>query len=273
MGKNVEILKAPPRDLWQLNLIKPEQPRSRKVFQLGTELSFYQDYSWSLNPFFTVGEAIKHLDEEISKVGLVGEAWQIQEVMTNIYLLFCAVLNSIDNYIHGPTLRLPKKVAKLPLARLAHQSLVAVEWSIQSLRSSRINQARQWKEQWRPGFDAFLQAFVANALPESEELSALMDQLRPLPRRSLPADLQAEVTRIPSAYRKQDLTPFDTLALGQKFVSRFPDRQHPVLVIGLRTAGSYFAPLLRAFLRSQGYQVVDMLTVRPNTGIEQIGIY
>src|SRR6185437_4642956 len=75
--------------------------------------------------------------------------------------------------------------------------------------------------------------------------------------------------RIPSAYRKQDLTPFDTLALGQKFVSRFPDRQHPVLVIGLRTAGSYFAPLLRAFLQSQGYQVVDMVTIRPNRGLNK----
>jgi hydroxymethylpyrimidine pyrophosphatase-like HAD family hydrolase len=264
MGENLEILKPAPRGLWQLNL-----PRSRQVFQLGTELRFYQDYSWTLNPFVTVGEAVKHLDEEISKLGLVGEAWQIQEVMTNIYLLFCAVLNSIDDYIHGPTLRLPKKVAKLPLARLAQKSLVAVEWSIQSLRSSQIKQARQWKDQWRSGFDAFLQAFVANALPESEDLSALMDQLRPLPRRSLPTDLQAEVTRIPSAYRKQDLTPFDTLALGQKLVSRFPDRRHPVLVIGLRTAGSYFAPLLRAFLQSQGYQVVDMLTVRPNRGLSK----
>jgi hydroxymethylpyrimidine pyrophosphatase-like HAD family hydrolase len=269
MGKNVEILKPAPRDVWQLNPIKPGEPTSRQAFQLGTELRFYQDYSWTLNPFFTVGEAVKHLDEEISKLGLVGEAWQIHEVMTNIYLLFCAVLNSIDDYMHGPTLRLPKKVAKLPLARLAQKSLVAVELPIQSLRSSRINQARQWKEQWRSGFDAFLQAFVANALPQSEDLSALMDQLRLLPRRSLPADLRAEITRIPSAYRKQDLTPFDTLALGQKFVSRFPDRRHPVLVIGLRTAGSYFAPLLRAFLQSQGYQVVDMLTVRPNRGLNK----
>jgi hydroxymethylpyrimidine pyrophosphatase-like HAD family hydrolase len=262
------MLKPPPWDLWQLNLSKPGQPKSRKVFQLGTELRFYQDYSWTLNPFLTVGEAVKRLDAEVSKLGLVGEAWQIQEVMTNIYLLFCAVLNSIDDYIHGPAFRLPKKAAKLPLARLAQKSLAAVELSIQSLRSSRINQARQWKEQRRSGFDAFLRAFLANALPESEDRSALIDQLRPLPR-SLPADLQAEVTRIPSAYRKQDLTPFDTLALGQKFLSRFPDRRHPILVIGLRTAGSYFAPLLCAFLQSQGYRVVEVLTVRPNRGLNK----
>jgi hypothetical protein len=37
MGKNVEILKPAPRDLWQLDLIKPRQSRARKVFQLGTE--------------------------------------------------------------------------------------------------------------------------------------------------------------------------------------------------------------------------------------------
>jgi hypothetical protein len=145
MGKNVEILKLAPQDLWQLDLIEPRQPRPRKVFQLGTELRFYQDYSWILNPYFTVGEAVKHLDDEISKLGLVGEAWKTQDVMTNIYLLFCAVLNSTGDYIRGSTFRLPKKVAKLPLARLAQKSLVAVEWSLQSLRSSRINQARQWQ--------------------------------------------------------------------------------------------------------------------------------
>lgn len=253
----------------QIKLNKPGHPKSRKGFQLASELRFYEDYSWALNPFFTVGEAVKHIDEEISKLELLGEAWQVREVMTNIFLLFCAIQNSIDDYIHGPTLVLPKKVAKLPLARLAQKSLMAVEWSIGALRSSRISQAKRWKEHWRFCFDAFLKAFVANALLESEDLRALIDQLRPLSRRSLPADLQAEFARIPSAYRKQDLTPFDTLALGQKFVSRFPDRQHPVLVIGLRTAGSYFAPLLRAFLQSQGYQVVDMVTIRPNRGLNK----
>jgi hypothetical protein len=195
MGKNVEILKPAPRDLWQLDLIKPRQLRSRKIFQLGTELRFYQDYSWTLNPVFTVGEAVKHLGDAISRLGLVGEAWQIQEVMTNIYFFFYAVLDSIDDYIHGPTFCSPKKVAKLLLARLAQKSLTAVELSLQSLRSSRINQARQLNERRRSGFDSFLRSFVANALPESEELSALMDQLRSLPRRTLSADLHAKVTR------------------------------------------------------------------------------
>jgi hydroxymethylpyrimidine pyrophosphatase-like HAD family hydrolase len=36
--------------------------------------------------------------------------------------------------------------------------------------------------------------------------------------------------------------------------------------MGLRTAGSYFAPLLRSYLESQNYSDVDSLTLRPKTG-------
>src|SRR5258708_17918057 len=40
-----------------------------------------------------------------------------------------------------------------------------------------------------------------------------------------------------------------------------------MLVVGLRTSGSYFAPLLRAFLKAEGYQTVSLLTVQPNKGL------
>ena len=48
------------------------------------------------------------------------------------------------------------------------------------------------------------------------------------------------------------------LALGEKFVAAFPDREKPILVTGLRTAGSYFAFLLRAYLEAQGFEVLNV---------------
>ena len=50
-----------------------------------------------------------------------------------------------------------------------------------------------------------------------------------------------------------DLTHVDVLALGKSYVSRFPDRSQAILLVGLRTSGSYFAPLLRALFEAEGY--------------------
>jgi hydroxymethylpyrimidine pyrophosphatase-like HAD family hydrolase len=62
------------------------------------------------------------------------------------------------------------------------------------------------------------------------------------------------------------LTHFDFLPLGQRLARRCPDRSQPILLLGLRTSGSYFAPLLRAFLKAEGYAAVASLTVRPEKG-------
>jgi hydroxymethylpyrimidine pyrophosphatase-like HAD family hydrolase len=86
-------------------------------------------------------------------------------------------------------------------------------------------------------------------------------------RQPLPADLQGEYTHLPSCFRKLDLSTADVLALGRAFIARFPDRQQPVLAVGLRTAGSYFAPLFRALLKTEGYKTVDEVTFRPDKGL------
>jgi hypothetical protein len=82
----------------------------------------------------------------------------------------------------------------------------------------------------------------------------------------LPQELAAARIAVPSAFRRLDLTHWDILALAEEFVARRPDRSRPVLVIGLRTAGSYFAPLMRAFLAAAGYKNVSMVTVQPDKG-------
>ena len=56
---------------------------------------FYQSYDWCLNPYLTVGEAILHLGEELDKLSIVPDGWQIGEVATNIFLLSGGLLNCI----------------------------------------------------------------------------------------------------------------------------------------------------------------------------------
>src|SRR3989475_1649606 len=71
---------------------------------------------------------------------------------------------------------------------------------------------------------------------------------------------------------RSTLFPYTTLfrsvlELGRILITTYPDRRRPILVVGLRTAGSYFAPLLRAFLDAEGYEQADAVTIRPKKGL------
>jgi len=98
---------------------EPARPRDEPAREclLATELDFYQGYAWCLNPFPTVRETVAHLGVEIERLQARREDWQTGEVMTNVYLLSCALLNAVDEYLRGKTLRLPGPLAAMPLVR------------------------------------------------------------------------------------------------------------------------------------------------------------
>jgi len=231
---------------------------------LDTEYDFYKDYRWSLSPLLTVGDAIGRLGEELERVGKVRGRWQAAEVETNVFLLSCALLNAIDDYLCTSRLRMPAKLASVvPFAR---QAFSGIEKLVATTNRRHMRRVRQWREDLQAKLDIFLQVSATDEAPEPSTVAAAAKELRASLQQPPAPKLWARPTNINSAFRKQDLAPHDVLALGKQFVTRFPDRQRPLLVIGLRTAGSFFAPLLRAFLRSQGYQAVDIVTVRPSEG-------
>lgn len=231
---------------------------------LQTELDFYQGYEWCLNPFPTVRETVGYLRGELAKLPEPRPAWQTAEVMTNVYLLSCSLLNAMDEYLRGPTLRLPSKLAGMRLFR-------ALGWGTEKLaaipRQWRLAQVRRWRKNCRAALDVFLSVFIAEGMHDPAAVVAAgrgLAAVLPLP---LPCDLQAEHIYFPSAFRRLDLSHFDVLALGRQLVGRFPERSQPVLIVGLRTAGSYFAPLLCALLKAEGYRTVDSMTVHPVKGL------
>ena len=120
-----------------------EQPEAAQEQFLESEISFYQGYGWCLNPFPTVRETIEHLGVEINRLRERQEAWQAGEVATNVFLLSCALLNSLDEYLRGTSLRLPKQLAEVPLARVAGR---ATENLAAVLRQSSRRRARRWRE-------------------------------------------------------------------------------------------------------------------------------
>jgi hydroxymethylpyrimidine pyrophosphatase-like HAD family hydrolase len=230
---------------------------------LSTELDFYQAYGWCLDPCPTVRDAIEYLRHETDKLKIALSDWQTSEVATNVFLLSCALLNAVDEYLRGPTLRMPRPLAARGLGRTARW---ATERLTGMLPQRHRAQARRWRERWQAGLDDFLTIVVAGQLSAPTSFAESGSKLAKLLLSPLPPDLQTEHLSVPTPFRRLDLTHFDVVALGQRFAQRFPDRSEAILILGLRTSGSYFAPLLRAFFKAEGYQTVSSLTVQPNKG-------
>ena len=82
----------------------------------------------------------------------------------------------------------------------------------------------------------------------------------------LPLDLRDQVQHLPSCFQAFDLTPDDILELVHRFSRAWVPRERPLLVVGVRTSGSFMAPLCASFLRARGYGAVRVITLRPDAG-------
>ena len=74
--------------------------------------------------------------------------------------------------------------------------------------------------------------------------------------------LDANVLCVPSCFRSFDQHPDDCAELVRRFLEN-ADTSQPVCVVGVRTSGSYLAPLCAAALEAHGVAAVSVLTYRP----------
>lgn len=229
---------------------------------LASELEFYRNYEWCLNPYVTVRDAFEHLHDESEKLvaGSISE-WQIAEVATNLFLLSCGVLNCLDEYLRGPAIALP--------ARLAANSAVRGAGRLFSLASApRLSRRRlaRWREQWLNAIVEFLSLMLPGKAVDVGRLAQGARKLT-ISAQSMPlsALLDAHLGA-PTPFSRLDLTHHDLFALGERYVERFHDRGQFILIVGLRTSGSYFAPLLKALFEWRGYRNVQFVTMTPNKG-------
>ena len=239
------------------------RPAGQTQSLLPEEVSFYNAYAWCLNPHPTVGEVIKHIRFEIGRFESVQQGWQSAEVATNIYLLGGALLNNIDEYLRGPTLRLPRRLSGNRPGRAAR---VIAERTRSAVRYRQLTDVWSWREHWLAAFDEFLSLALVRQVTGKDALVTPGKGLASVLSLPLPDALLEEQIAVPSPFRRLDLTHFDVLALGRLCMTRIPDRAQPILLVGLRTSGSYFVPLLRALLKSEGYTAVSLMTLQPDKG-------
>ncbi len=239
--------------------------KPRAIGPIEAETDFYNQYPWVLNAFPTIRQVLVHLSEELSKLGHLGENWQQREVITNIFLLSCSVTDTIDDYIADNAYDFSKVSQIFPPAALVVDLLNRVFAVTRRIREARMWRLRAWREAWRSTVTEFLHCAMVGE-PERAVLVRQGSRLASLLPPKFSKGMWNARPKIPAFFRSRDFAPSDCLELGRKFMDRFPDCERPAIAVGLRTAGSYLAPLLCAYLRAR-LPGVDWIAIRPKRGL------
>jgi HAD superfamily hydrolase (TIGR01484 family) len=245
------------------SLLSEQKPLTPHL--LASERDFYDGYDWSLNTYPTLEKAILHLRQELSRLDQCSEEWHLRERMLNVYLLACAITNEVDDFLVGTRYDF-SKAKRIPLlGGIFVRGFDRAHGYVRKNRERRLRRVSQWNRRWLEALDQFLQIFVNDANPDAQQLENSGNQLAKLLDQNLPEGLKRRRLRNPAFFHVRDLTHFDILKMGDKFIANFPDRTQRIVLVGLRTAGSYFNPLLRAYLKVNGYADVESLTIRPRS--------
>lgn len=229
----------------------------RATSLLPEEVEFYEGYDWSLDPYPTFRASGRLLRAEAEKLARAPNDWRRAEIAVNLYLLAAAMLNCADERLRGPVVKLPRSLAATRPGSVAKRQLEAVLAMFQG-----GGYLRAWQMEWTEALHGYLLAFVSG----SAELDAAAARLGTLAVRRLPNDLLRRQIAVPSPFGRLDLTHHDVVALARRLAARVGDRAQPILLVGLRTSGTYFAPLIHAALETMGFAAVAYLTVEPNAG-------
>jgi hypothetical protein len=236
-----------------------------------SESEFYALYSWCLNPILSIAGLVKRLLEELDRYPKLVATWQREESRINLYLFICAIACTVDDYLAWEPWNLTR-VAMLPLAvRPLASGALWLSNSLHALRHVRAHhRVGRWRRDWEHCVDQACQLLLSGDQSTASEWAALESRARrQLAQAPFPADLREWRMRIPEGFRCQDLAHQDVLWLAQRFVESGRGRGAPLVVIGARTAGAYFAPLVRAALSRRGWPQASCLTVRPKSGLSR----
>jgi len=201
---------------------------------------------------------------------LLGEVRQSSWL--NAYLLAAGINQILEDYLHPDPYFLGKVSGYLaqmrppvgrPAARIAQFAAAT------TARHRSRRKPAPHLDSWQADFAALVQRLAEAAirpltvtpLTHGELLASAKDLVAVLAR--FPGPLPREVLRLPSCFRSFDQQPADLERITREFAHRWPDHRQPLLVAGVRTSGSYLAPLYGALLKASGYRDVRVITLRP----------
>jgi hydroxymethylpyrimidine pyrophosphatase-like HAD family hydrolase len=193
--------------------------------------------------------------------------------LVDLFLLAGGMHQVVEDYVHGGgdvIGRAAKWLADLghPLAGIAGAAggrVSAVRWNQRRRRQGRRLGSLQLALD--DGVLLLAQALIAAADGSGGDREMAAD--RPLDdiakqlRRPIETGLGRQLVKLPTCFRSLDQQPADCLLMAQALARAGVAPTTPLLVLGLRTSGSYLAPLLRASLERAGFDRVQSITARP----------
>ncbi len=102
------------------------------------------------------------------------------------------------------------------------------------------------------------QVMAVECAPDADLFAALLRAIAPAV-----SSVADDRIRLPACFHSFDQHPDDVRWLVNAFMRQYPEHHGPLCVVGVRTSGSYLAPLHAAAFRSRGEPPADVLTYRP----------
>ena len=230
------------------------------------EEQFYSRYSWCLNPALPVGDLLHRFQEEVQGYEELA-GWQREESKANLYLFACAIACTVDDYFALHWLNVSPLANRFPQFRgpiAAAQVLMNVSRTIIGIGD---HTAWNWRRRWEVCVARACTLLLSDALSERdcfEDLRTVASELVPA---RLPNSLLKRRMRVPEAFRCQDMAHQDIIALIERFCAFCPPPDQPTVIVGLRTAGAYFATLMAEYLKMRHWPQVSCFSIRPKNGV------
>ncbi len=227
-------------------------------------------------PDLTAGIIVRNLLNDLAglaealKTAIAAEDW------LNAFLFAAGMWQIVEDYLHSDPLSLQR--AEKVFEGLTHPLVMLPQGSVRLARQVETSvfrlawqyrQVLRWSAAWAELVEALASAAVAQQPVPAEDQAHLAGRSLLLTSKIevFPARLKRSILRLPNCFRSFDQKPADTQRLAAKFTQLYPDRDRPVVVVGLRTSGSYLAPLLKSNLHREGYPDVTLMTLRPGAAL------
>lgn len=189
-----------------------------------------------------------------------------------VFLLAAGMNQIVEDYLHPDPLLLERankylRGIKPPIGFLAIRTADSVRSAL--LKLNFLDRKFQRTIHWQVELNRLVQSLAKVVInPAAIPPASLEDMLVAGQRLvgsigDLPSGLLSSILRLPSCFRSFDQQPADLELICREFSQRWPQLSRPLAVIGIRTSGSYLAPLAAAYLRDNGYLNITVLTLRP----------
>jgi hypothetical protein len=235
---------------------------------LDDEEKYYKDYQWCIDPMPCWGELRTRFVDELEHWSKYQEGWQERETALNCWLMAGALWQTCSDHLVRGNPSFIRLVQYLyPLRRILVTVQRYADTFVRLLNRTCDRSLMKTDAEWRE----LVLELSRNNLTEAVAAPAARERIRVMARSLLekqyPLRLCATRIHIPSAFYSQDLTHFDVIRLLKNYTEETTDYRVPLLVVGVRTTGSYFAPLAQAYLESVGFASVRCTTMRPGRGL------